>query len=363
MLRIRKDIDKIQAYTPGKPIEEVRRELGLKDIVKLASNENALGPSPKALTALKKAADDLHRYPEGGCPVLKKKLADRLDVPEKCLLFGNGSDELIDIILKALREPDTEIVTADVTFVEYKILGQINGFRVVEVPLCDFTFDLEAMARAITPQTKAIFIANPNNPTGTMISCRPILAFLDKVAPEVLVVFDEAYAEYVSSRDYPDARELIQRKNVAVLRTFSKIYGLAGCRIGYLLADAGFVAAAERVRQPFNVNSLAQAAAAAALDDKAFVARSRRLIEREKPRLYRELKKLGVWYKESATNFVFVRFEADARRVCRRLLEHGVIIRDMAMYGLDTCARITVGTPAENNRLIRALKDALEDIR
>ncbi len=363
MVRIRKDIDAIQAYVPGKPIEEVRRELGLRDIVKLASNENAVGPSPKALTAIKKACAQLHRYPEGGCPVLKKKLAGRLGVPEKNLLFGNGSDELIDIILKALRQPGADIVTADVTFVEYKIAGQINGFRVIEVPLCDFTYDLAAMARALTARTKAVFIANPNNPTGTMVSRRALLRFLDRVRRDVLVVFDEAYVEYVSSKAYPDSRRFLKRRNVAVLRTFSKAYGLAGCRIGYMMADPAFIAAAERVRQPFNVSSLAQAAAGAALDDRGFAEKNSRLIRSEKKRLYRALSRLGVWYKESETNFVFVRFATGARRICRALLEKGVIIRDMAMYDLDRYARITVGTRPENSKLIRALKETLEETR
>ncbi len=361
MVRIRKDINAIQAYVPGKPIEEVRRELGLRDIVKLASNENAVGPSPKALAAIKKACAQLHRYPEGGCPVLKKKLAGRLGVSEKKILFGNGSDELIDIILKTLRQPKANILTAEVTFVEYKIIGQVNGFRIIEVPLCDFTYDLAAMARAVTPRTRAVFIANPNNPTGTMVCRDAILNFLNRVRRDVLVVFDEAYAEYVTSKAYPDARRLLRRKNVAVLRTFSKAYGLAGCRIGYMIADPAFIAAAERVRQPFNVSSLAQAGASAALDDRGFVDKNSRLVEKEKKRLYRALKRLGVWYKESQTNFIFVRFATGARRICRALLEKGIIIRDMAMYDLDRYARITVGTRTENSKLIRALKGTLEE--
>ncbi len=363
MVRIRKDIKTIQTYVPGKPIEEVRRELGLKDIIKLASNENALGPSPKALAAIRKACVHLHRYPEGGCPLLKKKLAGRLGVSERNLLFGNGSDELIDIILKTLQEPDADIVTADVTFVEYRIIGQVNGFRVLEVPLRDFTYDLEAMVRRVTPRTRAIFIANPNNPTGTMVDRAAVLRFLNRVRRDLLVVFDEAYIEYAASKAFPDLRTLLKRKNVAVLRTFSKAYGLAGCRIGYMIADPAFIEAAERVRQPFNVNSLAQAAAAAALDDGGFVGRNSALLKKERRRLYRALDRLGVWYLESETNFVFVRFATEARRICRALLKKGVIIRDMAMYDLDRYARITVGTPAENTRLIKTLKTVLEAIR
>jgi len=363
MVRIRKDINAIQAYVPGKPIEEVQRELGLKDVVKLASNENARGPSPKAVAAIRRACANLHRYPEGSCPVLKKKLASRLGVAEKNLLFGNGSDELIDIILKALRAPKADIVTAQTTFVEYRIIGQVNGFRVIEVPLKDFAYDLEAMARRVTPRTRAVFIANPNNPTGTMVDQAAVLGFLGRVRRNVLVVFDEAYLEYVTSRTYPDSLQFLKRKNVAILRSFSKAYGLAGCRIGYMIADPGFIAAAERVRQPFNVNSLAQAAAAAALDDRAFVGTNSRVLKSEKRRLYRALGRLGVWYKKSETNFVFVRFATGARRLCRALLKKGVIIRDMDMYGLERYARITVGTRAQNSKLIKALKETLEATR
>ncbi|MGE5279406.1 MAG: histidinol-phosphate transaminase [Deltaproteobacteria bacterium] len=360
MVRIRKDIDTIQSYVPGKPIEEVRRELGLRDIVKLASNENALGPSPKALAAVRGALGSLHRYPEGGCPVLKKKLAAKIGVAQKNILFGNGSDELIDIVLKTLRGADAEIVTADVTFVEYRIVGRVNGFRVVEVPLRDFTYDLEAMARAVTPRTRAVFIANPNNPTGTMVTRQEVLSFLDKIDKDVLVVFDEAYAEYAAGKDYPETLGLLKRGNVAVLRTFSKAYGLAGCRIGYLAADEGVIAAAERVRPPFNVNSLAQAAAFGALNDTAFVNRGRSLVRRERERLYRALGALGVWYAESAANFIFVRFGLPAKGIGDALLKKGVIIRDMSMYGLDLYARITVGTPQENTKLIKSLKLVLE---
>jgi len=363
MLKIRKDIDKIQTYTPGKPIEEVRRELGLKDIIKLASNENALGPSPKAMAAIRKSLGNLHRYPEGGCPILKKKLAATLDIPAKHILFGNGSDELIDILLKTLQGPGADIVTGDVTFVEYKITGQINGFKVTEVPLRDFTFDLEAMLEAITTETRAVFIANPNNPTGTFVSQKAVIEFLDRVDPSVLVVFDEAYAEYVTTRSYPNTLKLLDRKNVAVLRTFSKAYGLAGCRIGYLAADPTLIAAATRVRQPFNVNSLAQAAALGALEDEAFVQRNRLLVQRERERLYRALGRLGIWHKKSAANFIFLRFDADARLICRKLLTQGVIIRDMTMYGLDRYARITVGTTAQNSKMIKALGDTLKEIQ
>jgi histidinol-phosphate aminotransferase len=358
---IRKDIDNIEAYKPGKPIEEVKRELGIADVTKLASNENALGPSPKAIAAAKQALPSLNRYPEGSCYYLKRKLARILGVRETNLLFGNGSDELIDVILKTIKAPDAEIITADITFVEYKISGAINSFRVVTVPLKDFTFDLEAMVGRITQKTKAIFIANPNNPTGTYVTAKQVLEFLDRIPPGVMIVFDEAYVEYAQQEDFPKTIELLERKNVAILRTFSKIYGLAGLRVGYMIADEEFVAAAERIRQPFNVNAVAQAAACAALDDKAFVCKSVALVTQEKAFIEKALTELGIWFKKSAANFIFMRTEMDARNLFRELLKKGVIIREMSQYNLDNYSRITIGTRRENMKLIRALKDIIKE--
>jgi len=358
---IRKDIDNIDAYKPGKPIEEVKRELGIADVTKLASNENALGPSPRAIAAAKKALPSLNRYPEGSCYYLKRKLARLLGIKEGNLLFGNGSDELIDVILKTIKAPDAEIITADVTFVEYKISGSINGFKVISVSLKDFTFDLEAMAGRITPKTKAVFIANPNNPTGTYVTTRQVLEFLDRIPREVMVVFDEAYVEFAQKEDFPKTLELLGRKNVAILRTFSKIYGLAGLRVGYMIADEEFVAAAERIRQPFNVNSGAQAAACAALDDKAFVRKSTTLIAKEMKFMEKTLTDLGVWFKKSAANFIFVRTGMDARSLFGKLLKKGVIIREMSQYNLDNYSRITIGTRRENIKLIRALRDIIKE--
>ncbi|HAJ56262.1 MAG TPA: histidinol-phosphate transaminase [Candidatus Omnitrophica bacterium] len=356
---IRQDILNIEAYKPGKPIEEVERELGLKDVVKLASNENPLGPSPAALAAIRKNLKSLNRYPEGTCFYLKKKLAAKLGVKENNLLFGNGSDELIDIILKTIKGPDAEIITSDTTFVEYKICGAINGFDVTAVPLKDFTFDLEAIRSKITKRTKAVFIANPNNPTGTFVNAKQVADFLDGMPRQVLVVFDEAYFEFVTEKDFPEMIPLIEKKNVIVLRTFSKAYGLAGLRIGYMAASEKFIGYAQRVRQPFNVNSLAQAAATAALNDKKFLKRTRECIAKEKKLLYKAFLKLGVWFKDSSANFIFVRLEKDAGKVFQLLLKKGVIIREMSQYGLTNYARITVGTRQENIKLIKGLDEVL----
>lgn len=357
MALIRKDIQNIEAYKPGKPIEEVERELGIRGVIKLASNENALGPSPKALQAVQKALVSLNRYPEGTCFYLKKKLARFLGVSESNLIFGNGSDELIDIILKTIKEPGAEIITSEVTFVEYKICGAINGFAVKTIPMRDFTYDLTAIKKAISPRTKAIFIANPNNPTGTYVNAKAAALFLEGIPKDILVVFDEAYVEYVTDKDFPKLIRLINKKNIAILRTFSKIYGLAGLRVGYMIANSGLVACAQRVRQPFNVNSLAQVAAQAALDDKAFVKRSKGLIKNEKKFLYNAFSELGIWCKKSATNFIFIRMSTDIQKIFRGLLKKGVIIRDMSCYNMPNYARVTIGTRKENMKLIKALKE------
>ncbi len=352
---IRKDIQKIESYKPGKPIQEVERELGIKDVVKLASNENCLGPSPLALAAIRKGLKSLNRYPEGTCFYLKKALARSLGVNENNLLFGNGSDELLDIILKTIKEPGAQLITGDATFVEYKICGRINGYEVKTVGLEDFTYDLKAIRKAISKKTKVIFIANPNNPTGTYVNSNQVREFLNSIPDSILVVFDEAYFEYVENKDFPGLIGSINKKNIIILRTFSKIYGLAGLRIGYMIASPKFIEYAERIRQPFNVNSLAQAAALAALSDKAFVKKTVSLIKKEKKFLYDAFQKLGIWYKESSANFIFVRMDTKVNKVFGKLLKKGVIIREMGP-GLSKYARITIGTRKENIKLIKALK-------
>lgn len=358
---IRKDIFDIEAYKPGKPIEEVEREFKLKGVIKIASNENPLGPSPMALKAIRKTLTALNRYPEGTCFYLKRKLARVLGVGENNLIFGNGSDELIDIILKTIKAPGAEIVTADITFIEYKISSMINGFIVKTIPLKDFKFDLEAIKAACTKNTKAVFIANPNNPTGTYVGAREVEIFLDGLPQDILVVFDEAYTEFVASKDFPRLIHLIEKRNIAILRTFSKIYGLAGLRIGYMVANEKFVSCAQRVRQPFNVNSLAQAAAAAALDDKAFVKKTRALIHKEKKVLTRAFCERGIWFKEGVANFIFVRMDTDMRTIFQKLLKKGVIIREMSSYNLNNYARITIGTGKENRKLIKALDEIMKE--
>lgn len=358
---IRSDINNIEAYKPGKPIQEVQRELGIKDVIKLASNENPLGPSPKAIHAIRKVLEEVSYYPEGTCFYLKKRLAQKLKISEKNLMFGNGSDELIDVILKTVKEPESEIITADVTFVEYKICGAINGYAVKTIPLNDFKYDLEKIQEAITPQTRVVFIANPNNPTGTYVNASQVTQFLKRLPEHVLVVFDEAYTEYVEENDFPRLLNKINSNNLIILRTFSKIYGLAGLRVGYMIASEDFIKYAERVRQPFNVNLLAQVAAEHALDDDAFVQKSKKLVIQEKKFLYNALEKLAIWFKKSAGNFIFIRFDADTGKIFKELLDRGIIIREMKQYKTNNYARITIGTRSQNLRLIRALKETKEE--
>lgn len=357
---INRKILEIAPYQPGRPIEEVRRQLGLEDVIKLASNENPLGPSPKAVLAIKKSLKKINRYPEGTCFYLRQALSKRLKVKPSQLIFGNGSDELIDIIVKTFTLPDDEVVSADTTFLEYKIIAQQNGRKARCVPLRDFRYDLAAIKEAIGPRTKAIFIANPNNPTGTYVTKREVDVFLSSLPKDVMVIFDEAYLEFVDKGDFPKSLDYFrQGENVIILRTFSKIYGLAGLRIGYGIAREELIRHMERCRQPFNVNTLAQESARAALDDRDFIKRAQRLVWDGKRYLYRELTKLKIAYVPSAANFILVNLRQDGLKIFKKLLKKGVIVRDMYQYGLKNFIRVTIGIQRENERFIEALKEVI----
>lgn len=354
---VRKNILKFQAYIPGKPIAEVKRERGLKEVIKLASNENPLGPSPKAIQALKKALKTVFLYPEGSALLLKQKIAKKLDLRLANIILGNGSDELIEIIGKTFLNPEDEIIVSADAFIRYKMAGDLMGSRVAVIPGKDYRHDLAGMKAAVTPQTKLIFIANPNNPTGTYVTNREVAEFFQGLREDIIVIFDEAYYEYAIQKDYPQTLEYLkQGKNVIILRTFSKIYALAGLRVGYGLASAETVSYMERVRPPFNVNSLAQVAAEISLDDNQQVKKSRLLVEKEKKKLYRELAKLPVEYIPSAANFVLIDLKREAREITEKLLASGVIIRPMGEYGFTTCIRVTIGLPAENKRFMTIFK-------
>jgi histidinol-phosphate aminotransferase len=339
-------------YEPGKPIEYVARELGLDPagIIKLASNENPLGPSPKAIRAVRAALKDTQLYPDGGCVQLRDKLAAKLGLKPSQIAVGNGSNELLELLGHVFLGAGDEVVMGWPAFIVYKLVTLLFGAKAVEVPLVDHRHDLRAMAAAVTPRTKLVFLACPNNPTGAANTQAEILEFVRGLPEHVVFVLDEAYAEYIDNP--PDLRPLIaEGRKVICLRTFSKIYGLAGFRIGYGYAAEDFIGLLNRVRQPFNVNSLAQVAAIAALEDEAFVARSRKINAAGVRQLNRGFAKLGLESAPTAANFILVRV-GDGDAVFQRLQRAGVIVRPVRGYGLPEWVRVTVGTRAQNERLL-----------
>ncbi len=356
---VRKNIMAVTPYVAGKPIEETRRELGLKEVIKLASNENALGPSPKAVEAIKRALPRLNRYPDSQGFYLKKKLAKTLRLGADNFVLGNGSDELIDMVIRTFVENDENIVTADLTFLEYEIVSSVNARKVVKVPLRYFKYDLEALRKKIDRKTKVVFIANPNNPTGTYVTRCELEEFLSGLPDNVIVVLDEAYDSFVDTDDFPFGINYIKKANVLVLKTFSKAYGLAGIRLGYAVGRPELISFMERVRQPFNINSLAQAAACAALDDRRFLEKTRAETLRGKEYLYTALRGMGIACVQSVANFLLVDTGRDGVGVFRELLKCGVIVRDMKQYGLKNFVRVTIGSRRENERFITALKKVL----
>lgn len=353
----------VTPYFPGKPVAEVRRELSLSRVVKLASNENPYGSSPRAQAALKRASRELHRYPEGSSPLLREAFAALCRVQPSQVVIGSGSDELIRLLCEVLLSPDDEVVVSQHSFIRFKQHAALMGAKVIEVPMTDWTHDLETMGRAASARTKLVFVANPNNPTGTYNSRAEILALLDRLPEQTLLVVDEAYYHYAESEaDYPrDLPTWVRRRpNLVVLRTFSKAYGLAGSRVGAAVADQELVGWLDRVRLPFNAGLPAQEAALAALADKPFLRRCVGAVRRHREALARRLRGLGLCVGDSAANFLFVQTPLPGRELFRRLLEDGVVIRPLDEYGLTHHARISVGTPGENRALVRALERALE---
>ncbi len=349
-------IDSISPYVPGKPVKEVEREYGVPDALKLASNENCLGTSPKAVEAIRRAAADVWLYPEGSCPYLRPKLAKKLGVPPENLVFGDGSHELLDLAVRAFVLPDEEVLTADITFVVYRLSAQGAGRKFVEVPAKDMTYDLEAMARAVTPKTKLIFLANPNNPTGTIVRRAELETFLSRVPDDIVLVVDEAYIEYVSDPEFPDSlRYHDGKRRIFTTRTFSKIYGLAGLRIGYGIANPAMIGAIEKLRPAFNVSSIAQVAAEAALDDEEHVKKSRETAQAGIALLMRELPKLGVQVWPSQANFVLVDVKRPSKQFFEDMIRKAIIVRPVGA----TLVRITVGTEQQNARLIDAMRAVL----
>jgi len=347
------------AYEPGKPIDETARELGLNpaDIVKVASNENPLGPSPLAKEAMRKALDESHIYPDGGGWKLRSAIAKKFDLDLSNVVLGNGSNEIIELLCHSFLNPKAELIAAEHAFVVYKLMATLFGAKYVEVTDPEFIHDLEGMADAITPDTRLLFIANPNNPTGTMVGQEALDRFMDRVPEHVVVVFDEAYHEFLD--DAPDTIKYVREgRNVCVLRTCSKIHGLAALRIGYGLAPKGLAEVLQKARQPFNTNAIAQAGALAALEDVDHVNKTKG-INKEGLAFYEAaFRERGLEFVPSVANFILVKV-GEGDRVFRDMLKHGVIIRAMSGYKLPDWVRISIGTPAQNRRCLEVLDAVL----
>src|SRR2546426_2046031 len=350
----------IAPYEPGKPIEELERELNIHNPIKLASNENPLSPSDRVQKAIIAALPTLNRYPDGGGFYLRQALAKKHGVTPEHVVLGNGSNELIELLVHAFMRPGDEAVVPHPSFVVYPTSVQAAGGIRVVVMLRDYRLDLEAMGRAVTPLTKLVFIANPNNPTATMVTADEVERFMARMPDRTIVVFDEAYVEFAQGPDFPDSLAYMkQGRKVVVLRTFSKAASLAGLRVGYGVADPDAVALLNRIRPPFNVNSPPQAAALAALDDESHVLECVRLIDAGRHFLYDEFKALGIKYVPSRANFILVDVGRSAAEIYQKLRREGVIVRPMTSFGMETALRITIGTPQENRRLVTALRAVL----
>jgi histidinol-phosphate aminotransferase len=347
---------RLVSYEPGKPVEELAREMGLQpeEIIKLASNENPLGPSPKALAAMRDALDRAHFYPDGGGWALRSAIAEKLGLERENVVLGNGSNEIIEFIGHAFLRPGDEVITARHAFAVYTLMAQLFGAKTIEVPDPGFTHDLNAMLAAVSFRTRQIFIANPNNPTGTMVGQQEIDRFMERVPDDVLVVFDEAYYEFLDNP--PDVLKFVRDgRNVVVMRTFSKIQGLAGLRIGYGLASKEIADVLQKTRQPFNANSIAQAGALAGIHDEEYMQKTRELTHEGREFLQSEFSSMGLDYVPSTANFVLVRV-GDGDQIFQALLRRGLIVRAMRSYKLPEWIRVSVGTMDQNRRFIAELR-------
>lgn len=352
----------IKPYVPGKPVEELEREMGIRDSVKLASNENPLGPPARVLKEIihdltnTPNSVSLNRYPDGNGYYLKRALSRRLAVSEDEIILGNGSNELIDIAVRTFLQPGDDAVMASPSFVVYPMSTQAQGANPIQVPLRDFTHDLEKMADALTPNTKIVFVSNPNNPTGTMNGAVEFAGFMERIPEGALVIVDEAYFEYVTSPDYPESVHYLREgRSVLILRTFSKMYGLAGLRIGYGIGHRDIVAEMNKLRPPFNTSSLAQKAALWALEDEDHLRRTREINQQGKQFLYEALNAMNVPYVPTEANFIYMPLNQSAQTLYAALLEQGVIVRPVGQREI----RVTIGLPEENKRFIDALKTVM----
>jgi histidinol-phosphate aminotransferase len=357
---VRKGILDLKPYIPGKPIEEVKRELGLKEVVKLASNETSIGPSPLAVEAIKKEVENINFYPEGSSRLLREKIAHKLKIDKEMIIVGNGADNIINLVGMAFINEGDEVISGEITFPAYETITKIMGGKLTSVKLKDFSFDLEGIIQRINEKTKIIFLCNPNNPTGTIVDKKTVDKFIKQVPENVVIVFDEAYYNYVEDGNYPDSLSyVLEGKNVIIIRTFSKIAGIAGIRVGYGIAKPELIGYLNRVVNPFTTNRLAQVAALASLDDEEHYRKVLKTNQEGKKYLYRELKKIGFFYLPTETNFIFIDLKKDSEIVFEKLLKKGIIIRPGKTWGCPNFVRVTIGTPCENEKFINALKEIM----
>ena len=361
MIELRNFVHNIRPYKPGKPIEEVVRQLGIKeDIIKLASNENPLGPSPKAVQAIMNAVGDANLYPDDNCFYLKKRMQEKFGQPPEHIIIGSGSVELIELIFKAYVNPGDEIIMSEPSFIMYKIACHIFGGKRIAIPLKDFRHDIKGMSKSINHKTKIVIMDNPINPTGTIVNKDEFEQFIKQLPDSVLLVLDEAYREYIEDENYPNSLEYINtHHNIIILHTFSKIYGLAGLRVGYGFSSLEIITALMKVRLPFNVNLFAQIAASAALNDTEYVKKSLKNNEDGKRYLYQELDRLKLKYTATYGNFLLVHFDHEAISVFEQAQKRGLILRTVREYGLTNSLRVTIGTPSQNKKLIAVLESII----
>lgn len=357
-------LEDIKPYVPGKPIDEVKRELGLDDVIKLASNENPLGASPLALKAIQDALPEINYYPDGNCFYLREGLAAKLDVEGDQLIFGNGSDELIKLLAETYINPGDEVIMPRPSFSEYEFAVNIMGGSMKYASLTeDFRYDMQVYHDLVTEKTRMIFLCSPNNPTGTIVTRKALEQFLDRLPDGIVVVMDEAYYEYTDDPEYPESLAYIrQGLPFIALRTFSKLYGLAGLRIGYGMAPAALIQDLSRVREPFNVNHLAQVAARVALTDQAHFERSRNLVIESRQTVAAGLREMGLDYVPSQANFYFINTGIDSRQLFEYMMKRGVIVRTGDIFGFPTYIRVSFGTPEENKRFLIVLRTALSEL-
>ncbi|MGE0268365.1 MAG: histidinol-phosphate transaminase [Candidatus Omnitrophota bacterium] len=356
----KKTVFTIKPYVPGKPIDEVKREFGLKEVIKLASNENPYSPSPKVVKAINNAVLQINRYPDGYCFSLRETLSRHLNVKPTQLVFGNGSDELIVMAARLFVNEGDEVINAKPSFLIYDIASKISGAKIISIPLKNFHYDLDGMKKAITDKTRIIFLGNPDNPAGTYLKQKDVERFLEGIPEDILIFIDEAYYEYVDAKDYVDSIKLLKtHKNLIVTRTFSKMYGLAGLRIGYGVANPELCDIFDRIREPFNINSIAQAAAVACLKDKIYYRNVAKKINTQRKFLYDRFTRMKIDFQPSSTNFILVNVKRDSSDVSKKLMENGIIVRDMSSWGMGQYIRVTVGTKEENRRFIEALEKVL----